>query len=130
MTCVAAATFNLRCDLSLDHLLTELALVNTKLLIQSPSYCINATLHTKAVILKVAPGMLSHRTFTYGSNGSPRCAPFRTRHICIFRALLFHYSNFKKLHFADSYRTFPILRGRAAITPSISFLPFPIRYLR
>ena len=39
------------------------------------------------------------------------CVAHRFKHaVLVFRSLLFHYSNFKKLHFADSYRTFPIFR--------------------
>ena len=82
--------------------------------------------------------MLGHRASTYGSNGSPRLQPLQTSHVlinlkfilCLFDTLLFHCFNFKELHFADSYRTLPILRGRAALTPSVSFLPQPILYLR
>ena len=56
--------------------------------------------------------MLSHRTFTYGSNGSLRCAPLQTCHICIFRSLLFHCPNFKDFY-CEQARTviFPIPRG-------------------
>ena len=58
--------------------------------------------------------MLSHRTFTYGSNGSPRCAPLRTRYVyqsahCFFIILILRTSTANRLELLSS----PYTRGYA-----------------